>query len=96
MDKNNVNILHQNLVDLNQLADHMIKEITHKNNIIKNSFAQKEQYRQQIGIMRGGSNVACKLCAMNGGFDTGCGYCATGGDSGCGYCKMKGGCDCGP
>lgn len=87
MEKRSVTILHQNLVDLNGLADDMIKEYNHKNNIVKDGLVRKEQIKRQINIMRGG-DTGCGLCGMKGGCD-----CSMKGgrDTGCGYCSMKGG-----
>ena len=92
MEKRNVTILHQNLVDLNNLADDMITEYNHKNNIIKDGLLRKEQITRQINIMRGGYDTGCGLCGMNGGCD-----CSMKGgkDTGCSYCSMKGGKDTG-
>jgi len=63
---NSVRILHQNLSDLNQIADHMLQEYTHKNNIIKNGIVEKEQYRKHVRTMKGG-DLSCGLCGMKGG-----------------------------
>lgn len=90
MEKRSVTILHQNLMDLNSLADDMIKEYNHKNNIVKNGLVKKEQIKRQINIMRGG-DTGCGLCGMKGG----CDCSMKGGDSGCSYCAMKGGRDSG-
>lgn len=66
MSKQEIYTLHQNINNLNEIADRMVQEYNKKNKILDNGLKQCTNCETHVSILKGGG---CNTCHILGGCD---------------------------